>query len=86
MLISPRRSAALCAVPAAQVITRPNTGTLAYELDLYELKEKYERVPDEEQAISTCQQAWTLVGVEAFDPHLFFLIKFTQKYVRRMSY
>ena len=43
-----------------------------YELDLQELREKYDRVPDEEQAISTFQQAWTLVGDGTFDLILMF--------------
>ena len=62
----------LCAIRPPQVITRPNTGTLVYELDLQELREKYDRVPDEEQAISTFQQAWTLVGDGTFDLILMF--------------
>lgn len=65
------------------MITRPNTGTLAYELDLYELLEKYVRVPDEEQAIAAVQYAWTqvihstgvqeyvLVAEKQLDAHLF---------------
>lgn len=52
---------ALSRISGKQVITRPNTGTLAYELDLYELLEKYARVPDEEQAIAAVQYAWTQV-------------------------
>lgn len=48
---------------AMQVITRPNTGTSGYEMDLQELREKYDRVPDEENATATMQHAWTLVSV-----------------------
>lgn len=41
-----------------QVITRPNTGTVGYEMDLRELREKYERVPDDESAIAHVQRSW----------------------------
>lgn len=46
----------------SQVITRPNTGTSGYEMDLQELREKYDRVSDEEQATGTVQNAWSLVN------------------------
>ncbi|CAN0259794.1 unnamed protein product [Ectocarpus sp. 6 AP-2014] len=41
------------------VITRPNTGTSGYEMDLQELREKYDRVSDNEEATATVQHAWT---------------------------
>lgn len=45
-----------------KVITRPNTGTSGYEMDLQELREKYDRVPDEEQATAMAQHAWCQVA------------------------
>lgn len=55
----------MCPHFASQVVTRPNTGTSPYELDLVELREKYYRVPDEEEAIAHVKQAWTQVGHSA---------------------
>lgn len=50
------------------MITRPNTGTSGHELDLMELREKYERVPDEEAAIARVQQEWAQVSArDMFD-------------------
>lgn len=45
-----------------QVITRPNTGTSGHEMDLRELREKYERVPDEEASMVEVQQGWVEVN------------------------
>lgn len=42
-----------------KVVTRPNTGTSGYEMDLQELREKYDRVSDEEQATAVVQHAWS---------------------------
>lgn len=44
------------------MITRPNTGTSGYEMDLQELREKYDRVSDNEDATATVQLAWTQVS------------------------
>ncbi|CAN0020567.1 unnamed protein product [Pylaiella littoralis] len=41
------------------VITRPNTGTSGYEMDLQELREKYDRMPDDEQATAAAQYDWS---------------------------
>ncbi|CAM9618424.1 unnamed protein product [Scytosiphon promiscuus] len=63
--ISSQRKLVLLAVRKAKhnrlmVITRPNTGTSGYEMDLQELREKYDKVSDEEKATATMQHAWTL--------------------------
>eukprot|EP00752_Nemacystus_decipiens_P009068 g8096.t1 len=62
--ITTQRKLVLLAVRKAKhnrlmVITRPNTGTSGYEMDLQELREKYDRVPDEEQATAMVKHAWS---------------------------
>ncbi|CAM9573701.1 unnamed protein product [Ectocarpus fasciculatus] len=62
--ITSQRKLVLLAVRKAKhnrlmVITRPNTGTSGYEMDVQELREKYDRVPDSEEATATVQHAWT---------------------------